>query len=388
MRIEDEALLLAARVTLAPQQQSALAGLLCRPLDWEYLAATAAAHGVAPLLYRHLPAGNGVPSEARERLRHAAGAAALQGIQAAAQLGEILPAAERAGLPLLLLKGSALVQSVYGGRCIRPMSDIDLLVPPDALPLAETVFARLGYTASLPQARFGRSLERLADGVQYRRDGAALHLDVQWGLVPLLLRPLLPADAAGVWQRAQPLAVAGGSVHALGPEDLLLYLCIHHFSHGGQALLGFCDIAETVRQLEGRLCWETVVTRASEWRADAIAACWLAWARRHLAAPVPADVIAALAARHGLVDPDVLGAPVTSAELLGDRGEVTRRQLFFMPARQRVRWMLRSVFLPLGGVGIGTGRPAWASALYLVSPARLGRGAGILARMARSGRAQ
>lgn len=381
MRTEDEVLLLAARVELTDEGRRALAGFLHRPLDWSYLTATAEAHRIAPLLCRHLSAHGweAVPEAAQARLDTVARAAALQGLQALAELGPILSAADRAGLPVLPLKGAALIEQVYAGSCVRPMVDIDLLVPRDALPAAEEVLRGLGYAPFFPPAPVGDPLVRSTGALQFARAGAAFSLDVQWDLASRTLRLLFPVDTEGVWQRSRPMAVAGSPTRTMAGEDLLLYLMMHLFRHGAQTLLGFCDVAETVRRRGGEICWDTLVGRAREWRMDALSAVLLAWVRGHLGAPVPEEALAALGgAGTAAVAP---GSPVAPASLIGNRLAVARRQLPFVPRGRRLRWVWRMLFPPLKEVSVATRRGAWSSALYLVRPERIRRAAGQLTRL-------
>ena len=65
----------------------------------------------------------------------------------------MLDALDVAGVPSLLLKGPALARLLYTAEEHRGYSDIDLLVPPDRLDHARTVFEGLGYTR--PGEEFG-----------------------------------------------------------------------------------------------------------------------------------------------------------------------------------------------------------------------------------------
>lgn len=94
-------------------------------------------HLVAPLAYR----------AGRPELRPLYVTAAMHAERRAMLLAEVVRAL--AGIPALRLKGIAYIESIYGDGALRPMTDIDLLVP-----------AR----------RFGEAVERL-HALGYRDDG-------------------------------------------------------------------------------------------------------------------------------------------------------------------------------------------------------------------------
>jgi hypothetical protein len=85
--------------------------------------------GFAPWLAQWLEQGSLVLGTAEQRmLRIAARAVALQARAVREHLGELLAAADNAGVSICLLKGAALEPWVYPGPGYRPMGDIDLLV--------------------------------------------------------------------------------------------------------------------------------------------------------------------------------------------------------------------------------------------------------------------
>jgi hypothetical protein len=96
------------------------------------------------------------------------------------------------------------------------------------------------------------------------------------------------ADAAGLWNRACPRAVAGVEVLALSPEDLLLHLCLHAcYQHLLTRLSCFIDIAESVQCFGVRMDWVQFAARASAWGAARYVGLALHLARTMLGARVP-----------------------------------------------------------------------------------------------------
>ena len=54
-----------------------------------------------------------------------------------------------------------------------------------------------------------------------------------------------------MWRRAREVKLEFGTVTAIAPEDLLLYICVHAAKHGWVALGSICDVAETIRTRPG-----------------------------------------------------------------------------------------------------------------------------------------
>ncbi len=218
---------------------------------------------------------------------------------------------------MVILKGAALAGTVYRNAALRPMRDIDLLVPADDLPAVETLFEESGYT--------------LDDGHRARKDwyyrrhyhltfhkrlagGPTVYCDVHWRL-DRVGRPFA-IDVDGLWARSLPAAIGDAEARVLSPEDLLLHLCLHACKHrlvGGFRAL--CDIAETVRRLGPQLDWEQVRTRAGEWRIDEFVYVPLRLVQELLEVDVPAPFMSAL--RSSTTDEDLLEA--ATAEVLTDR---------------------------------------------------------------------
>jgi hypothetical protein len=121
-------------------------------------------------------------------------------------LAEILPRLCRAGAPPVLLKGVALAATVYPRFDLRHCHDIDLLVPPGAMPSAREVLIGAGFRA-------GRSRH-----VLQHRDG-----------LPVTLHGGLWAGSseATLLERAGTIEIDGEAVPILAPMDMLLHACGH-----------------------------------------------------------------------------------------------------------------------------------------------------------------
>ena len=121
---------------------------------WNEVLAQVEDHRVAPLLYVHLNgAGVELPLDAKHSLqslyvRHRWADRVRRRV-----LHEILNAFQADDIPALVLKGAALSHLVYPESGLRPMSDLDILVPRPEVWRAGQVLAKLGFDVPLPPDR-------------------------------------------------------------------------------------------------------------------------------------------------------------------------------------------------------------------------------------------
>jgi len=184
-------------------------------------------------------------------------------------LAAILDAFRDSAVPVAVLKGPILAAHAYPDPVMRPMSDLDLLVPRDRLAQAERILLDLGYGPEAPwRQNIAASCIASEELPAFYKAGAT-QIDVHWAIVD----PRSPFSVAadGLWDRLVPAQMAGRSALTLAPEDFLLHLCAHAaYAHGFEAPLRcFCDVAWFIH---GRaLDWDTVVARALEWRVERLA---------------------------------------------------------------------------------------------------------------------
>jgi hypothetical protein len=254
--------------------------------DWERLAATAGREGVAGLVYRGLtldPAAALVPERVRVELRQVAREQAAAHAWQEAALAELLDAFWRHGISPVLLRGHALVVSLYGSDgSLRPQLDHDLLVPQREMTEAHRVLRGLGFE----EGTEARDV--------FSRDDATvdLHHDpYDRSRVPSRAR-VIRADVEGVLRRAVEVRVAGHVVLQPCPSDRVLLLSTHLVKHSFDRLIRMVDIAECWRQTPPDA--EAVEERARrEGTADAVYYALTA-ARARLDAPVPRGLLARL----------------------------------------------------------------------------------------------
>ncbi|RMF72655.1 MAG: hypothetical protein D6738_10670 [Acidobacteria bacterium] len=222
---EDTSRALAAAI--APGRPRPEAALDVPP---DAIAELARRHRVAPLLARRLDEAGllgRLAPEARDGLRRAVLDAQLALSRLEAMAGPALDALSAAGVPAILLKGAALGTLVYGDPSLRPMTDVDVLVPDARVEDALAALDAAGF--DVPDARTLAFWRRAYYNVPVaRRDGLEATLEVHWSIAQ---RGRHAPDVDGLFGRARPAPFAGRQARAPGPADLLLHQALHLSYH-------------------------------------------------------------------------------------------------------------------------------------------------------------
>jgi hypothetical protein len=118
--------------------------------------------------------------------------------------------------PFILLKGADYAQRLYPEPALRPMQDIDILVP---APRFAAVCARL-HEAGLVQRFEGSPTHRVAWFGESVFDLGDVTLEVHHSFLP---RARHPIDYEAVWRRRIPVAGSGVAVARLDDVDAFVY---------------------------------------------------------------------------------------------------------------------------------------------------------------------
>jgi len=202
----------------------------------------------------------------RSSLRRRAQRFAAATLSQALALGEILDGLERASIPVAVMRGVRLVETIYADRSLRPFEDHDLLVLPEDRDPARAVLSRLGF-------------EEQAWGL-FRRGGVLvdLHVDPLGAHRRPSRQSVFPVDLRSLFARATRGTVAGASSLLFTAEDELLLLALHLVKHSFDPLIRLADVAHFVYQKRGSLDWELLFHRARVCGASRV----LGWSLRTL----------------------------------------------------------------------------------------------------------
>ena len=235
-----------------------------------------------------------VPAACLARLNEAVRTTLLRNLWQLGHLRDMLTALKAADLPVLLLKGLWLAQTVYRDQRARVTGDIDLLFRPHDMPRVTRLARERGFDVPANADNL-RDLAPSGNQFPLRHAGRNVFFDVHWSMTQPPAEQ--PVDEEGFWQRSETVELAGVPCRGLGLEDQLLYVCFHAVEHhrflyvGPRALL---DAATLIATPPRALDWGEIVARAREthWQRGV----WLLLdlAREFLGAPTPATALAAL----------------------------------------------------------------------------------------------
>jgi hypothetical protein len=195
-------------------------------IDWSSLYRAAKRHHLAPLAfdgYRLLGERLGAaPPWFFEKLLNTRYVEIAKAMARASHVEELGGAAYRENLDLYLLKGSAFATTLYADPGLRPMSDIDLLVAPEAFERWSGLLEEMGYAV----------VDVSDHAIGFRRRNTGVTVELHRELTSAAR--FLALDTRAILERSRPLEGAEGiRLRTLSEEDHLLHLSLHaSFQHG------------------------------------------------------------------------------------------------------------------------------------------------------------
>ena len=195
--------------------------LVRQQLDWDYVVTTARAHGLLPLLQKHV-ANLAVPSHVLSLLKREAVANSQSMLHLVGKQLRIYKLFQEHGIPVAIFKGALLAQMAYGELSLRQAGDIDMLIKARDFAHARQLLESLGYEMT-PRLTPGQLASHLSNHceIQFMRDEWFTVVDLHWDLAPRSFVFGLKADE--VMSRLQSVSLAGSTVETFGVDDFLLY---------------------------------------------------------------------------------------------------------------------------------------------------------------------
>lgn len=175
-------------------------------------------------------------------------------------MGEIIDAARGQVERLTLLKGVSLADECYPEFHLRPMRDIDVLVPRSCVPRLEGALRNLGYR----QTRASRP------GAYGAHHHTAPFFHAEKGVWVEVHHHLISAknrscgdpvfQLANVMAQSRPAVFRGREVYRLGAEFQLIYLAAHWAQefHTVGGMIAAIDVIHLLNHHAGRLSWRMI----------------------------------------------------------------------------------------------------------------------------------
>ena len=227
-----------------------------RLADWDRVPHDAEASHLAPLLDVFLRthehnAPEAVVCQLRAlALRHAAWHRART-----AALLEILDEFDRLSIDALALKGAALAWLIYPTPSLRPMADLDVMVPRARAGDAQAALRRLGFGAAAEPGRFRRNAHHLPVA---HRLCEALPINVEIHVDALSRDVTASISTSNLTEPPQPFVLNGTRRLTLGHLDMLRHLS-HHLLEptptGRVRLIGVVDLVAYASTFQNEIDW-------------------------------------------------------------------------------------------------------------------------------------
>lgn len=197
------------------------------------------------------------------------------------------------GIETIALKGASLAVLSYGDVGVRPMDDVDLLVP---LARAGDAIESLRAAGWAPERDDPLAWTKVHHSLGFAGpDGG--HVDLHWFAL------WQPARDEELWRASTSIELAGVPTRAPCAADQLLLACVHGTPWSPlPPFRWIADATTVVRTADGRLDWDRVVAEAERRRLTVASAAALDYLRGEFGVSVPEEVLARLcgapASRH------------------------------------------------------------------------------------------
>jgi hypothetical protein len=279
----DRLFLLLLRLEGEPSSAGEIRGLLAAEggaVRFGMLRGLLQEHGLAPWCCATL-AGLGMmdafPKGFAEALMGLLRASSLANHRRLAELDRVARLLQEGGVTVIALKGAALAEPLYGRPGLRPMSDLDLLVAPKDVELAERILAPAGFL--LPDRLDAHDFREHHYHLPLESESTGETLELHWRISDD------PRNSweEGIWERALPTGRPG--VLRLDPASEFVHLAVHAARHAplnrvlasrsdgcrlatlpgsGNRLIWLLDLWKLMR-VEGGPGGEAVMARSREW---------------------------------------------------------------------------------------------------------------------------
>jgi hypothetical protein len=196
------------------------------------------------------------------------------------EVKQLLDSFRAADLPLIVLRGVMMSERVFGNPALRTSNDIDILIRRRDLPRIKETVRELGFVQD-PRSLDDAYYERHHLHLPYLKQERLVLLEIHWSYdhkyTPFNI------DTEATFDGARTFDYQGQEALELGPEDLLVMLCLHAFKHScsikythGQpeaeemvltdgGFMQFLDLHYGVEYVRPTIDWDLFRTRVTDW---------------------------------------------------------------------------------------------------------------------------
>jgi Uncharacterised nucleotidyltransferase len=175
-------------------------------------------------------------------------------------MSEILCYLHDAGIKTMILKGAALTLLYYKNYGVRPMGDVDILVPTSQASLAIDLLKRAGWIPTTTSVEGDLSYRH---AMQFK-DQSGKEFDLHWHILFESCREDSDND---FWEGAVPIAMCGVLTAALNPADTLLHVVIHGVrSNSVPPIRWIADAMAVINSSDLGIDWRRLIQQAKKHR--------------------------------------------------------------------------------------------------------------------------
>lgn len=243
MRVNDSidrvhALLLALLSPIATVAQSHFDEVI--QADGERFLKLARQHRLLPMLHWQISKVHShleLPAEFSKILKNGFDQSTIRSLQLKRELHLVNRLLKEAGIPCIFLKGAFLAWEAYPHPALRPMRDLDILVPFDRAKEAWLVLLQAGFVGARCQLNDMSFLDIEATAQHFppiMHPGRKVSVELHYSLFPEYGRHANQkdlSDYSDFWSRANHYQDAEEALCFESPTDLLLHLIIHAVNH-------------------------------------------------------------------------------------------------------------------------------------------------------------
>ena len=315
------------------------------PPSWPEVLSTSQKEGLSFLLYKGmLKKGINMPLKLRESLKQEYIYNWGRNVRILEELAALLPVLDN---PVIVLKGAALLASVYENVGLRSLGDVDILVKPEDVSKIDKVLTQSGYRSDHKMRSY--PVSNYLNSLVYGKNGSPLLLHLHWHLVNNALPNYMYAekiDMDKLWEDAIPLKVRQADVLCLAPHHQLLHLSEHAMKHSYNTLIHVWDIHQVINHGKEKLDWERVCRESGEFqlRSPLFYSLWLS--KEYFGTCVPQEILESLRPRHS-------GAGEKIFSRLLRQGKRKEKLCWFFyfsnisTLQKKIKFVFRTIFPPI-----------------------------------------
>lgn len=237
-----------------------------------------------PLLYKNLQC-HGIADPLMSRLKGVYRLTWCENQRLFHDIGKILRYLHDAGIQTMMLKGTALTLLHYKDYGVRPMADIDILVPTSQASLTIELLQRAGWT---PWSN------KIDADLRYRHsrpfsDQSGREVDLHWHALSGSCKENFDSD---FWDGAVSMTISDISTLALNPTDTLLHAFVHGIRRNAEPPIRWiADAMTIINSPNSNIDWERLIKQAKKNREGLRLKAALNYLRDNYQARVPREIV-------------------------------------------------------------------------------------------------